>query len=86
MNEKELRRNPSLSEWVVQDLNQSSILPFESNTFDAVINTVSIEYLVDPLAMFKEVQRVLRPKGYFLVSFSNRWFETKAVKDLEGDS
>lgn len=80
LNEQELRRNRSLSEWVVQDLNQSSVLPFESNTFDMVINTVSVEYVVDPLAMFKEVQRVLRPKGYFLVSFSNRWFETKAVK------
>jgi len=80
LNEKELRRNRSLSEWVVQDLNQSSVLPFESETFDVVINTVSVEYVVDPLAMFKEVWRVLRPKGYFLVSFSNRWFETKAVK------
>ena len=80
LNEKELRRNPSLSEWVVQDLNQSVTLPFENGSFDAVVNTVSIEYLVDPLAMFKQVRRVLRPGGYFLVSFSNRWFENKAVK------
>lgn len=80
LNEKELRRNPSLSEWVVQDLNQSSVLPFESGTFDVVINTVSVEYLVDPLAVFNDVLRVLRTGGYFLVSFSNRWFEKKAVR------
>ena len=80
LNEKELRRNPFLSEVVVQDLNQSASLPFEKNSFDAVINTVSIEYLVDPLAVFREVLRVMRPGGIFLVAFSNRWFETKAVK------
>ncbi len=80
LNEKELRRNPSLSEWVVQDLNQSVTLPFENSSFDAVVNTVSIEYLVDPLTVFEQVLRVLRPGGYFLVSFSNRWFEDKVVK------
>ena len=80
LNEKELRRNPQLSDVYVQDLNQSHELPFENGSFDAVINTVSIEYLMDPLSVFGEVARVLRNGGYFLVSFSNRWFETKAVK------
>jgi SAM-dependent methyltransferase len=80
LNERELRRNSRLSEVVVQDLNQSASLPFENESFDAVLNTVSIEYLVNPLAIFKDVQRVLRPGGYFLVSFSNRWFEKKSVK------
>lgn len=80
LNEKELRRNPRLSEAVVQDLNQSVNLPFEDESFDAVLNTVSIEYLVDPLSVFAEVVRVLRPGGVFMVAFSNRWFEPKAVK------
>ena len=80
LSEKELKRNPQLSDVHVQDLNQTPVLPFDSRTFDAVINTVSIEYLVDPLAVFKEVRRTLRPGGYFLVAFSNRWFEPKAVK------
>lgn len=80
LNEKELRRNPRLSEAVVQDLNQSVNLPFENASFDAVLNTASIEYLVNPLVIFKEVRRVLRSGGYFLVSFSNRWFEKKSVK------
>ena len=80
LNEKELRRNPQVNDFHVQDLNASPVLPFGDNTFDAVLNTVSIEYLVDPLAMFKEVLRVMRPNGYFMVSFSNRWFEKKAVK------
>lgn len=80
LNEKELKRNPHLSDVWIQDLNQSVALPFESGSFDAVVNTVSIEYLVDPLAVFEEVLRVLRPEGHFLVAFSNRWFAPKAVK------
>jgi len=32
------------------------------------------------LAVFAEISRVLRPGGYFIVTFSNRWFPTKAIK------
>jgi SAM-dependent methyltransferase len=80
LNEKELKKNTELSDFRVQDLNIDTTLPFESNTFDAVVNTVSVEYLIDPLAVFKEVARILRPDGYFIVTFSNRWFPTKAIR------
>lgn len=80
LNETELRKNPMLREFVIHDLNADAALPFDSNTFDAVINTVSVEYLVDPLAVFSEVSRVLRPDGCFVVTFSNRWFPAKAIR------
>lgn len=80
LNEKELKQNPNLTESVVQDLNDEAKLPFEDNTFDAVINTVSVEYLTDPLAVFREVSRILQPGGWFIVTFSNRWFPTKSIK------
>jgi len=80
LNERELKKNPRLSDTIVQDLNLNSELPLESNSFDAVVCTVSVEYLIDPLAVFAEVSRVLRPDGYFIVTFSNRWFHTKAIK------
>jgi SAM-dependent methyltransferase len=32
------------------------------------------------LAVFEEVARVLRDEGYFIITFSNRWFPTKAIK------
>ena len=79
LNENELRKNSQLTETVVQDLNLNSKLPFEPNSFDAVICSVSVEYLVDPLAVFAEVGRILRPDGYFILTFSNRWFPTKAI-------
>jgi SAM-dependent methyltransferase len=80
LNEDELKANSQLSDFQIHDLNADPALPFESNTFDAVVNTVSVEYLTDPLAVFKEVSRILRPDGFFIVTFSNRWFPTKALK------
>jgi len=80
LNESELEKNTRLSEHIVHDLNLNPLLPFDSNSFDAVVCTVSVEYLTDPLAVFEEVTRVLRQDGYFIVTFSNRWFRTKAVK------
>ena len=80
LNELELKKNSCLSEHVVQDLNLRPVLPFESDSFDAVICTVSVEYLIKPLVIFEEVSRVLRTDGYFIVTFSNRWFPTKAIR------
>jgi FKBP-type peptidyl-prolyl cis-trans isomerase 2 len=80
LNQNELRQNSQLSDLLVHDLNADPKLPFESNTFDAVVNTASVEYLTDPLAVFNEVARILRPEGYFIVTFSNRWFPPKAVR------
>ena len=80
LNERELKKNSRLNQRVVQDLNVNTRLPFESNSFDTVICTVSVEYLIKPLRVFKEVSRVLRPDGFFIVTFSNRWFPTKSIK------
>jgi SAM-dependent methyltransferase len=80
LNESELKKNSSLSETVVQNLNMDTRLPFDADDFDAAICTVSVEYLIHPLAVFKEISRVLRTDGYFIVTFSNRWFPTKSIK------
>ncbi|WP_439027879.1 class I SAM-dependent methyltransferase [Haloarchaeobius sp. DT45] len=80
LNEAELAENPRLDEYVVQDLNQNQKLPFEDNTFDAVLCTVSVQYLQYPTAVFREFARVLRPGGVLVVSFSNRTFWQKAIR------
>lgn len=79
MNEEELKRNPVLTEYVVQDLNLNPKLPFEDNSFDVITNVVSVDYLTKPLNVFKEMQRVLKPGGLAIMSFSNRCFWTKAI-------
>jgi SAM-dependent methyltransferase len=80
LNRNELSENTSLSEIVVHDLNKDPILPFPNNTFDAVLNTVSVDYITKPVQVFREVGRILRPGGLFLVIFSNRMFPEKAVR------
>ena len=42
MNKAELERNSQLSEYLVQDLNVSPILPFDKNSFDAILVQLSI--------------------------------------------
>ena len=79
MNAGELQANRAATAQVVQDLNQENTLPFEDASLDAVICTASVEYLVQPRRIFAEVLRVLRPGGVFVLTFSNRWFPTKAI-------
>lgn len=79
MNAVEMARNPQLDQWVVHDLNTGPMLPFEDEVFDAVTCAVSVQYLIRPVTVFREVHRVLKPGGVFVVSFSNRCFPTKAV-------
>ena len=80
MNAAELAANPALAEHTVQDLNADPVLPFGDATFDDAVCCVSVDYLVDPVAVFREVGRVLRPGGRFVVTFSNRCFPSKAIR------
>jgi SAM-dependent methyltransferase/FKBP-type peptidyl-prolyl cis-trans isomerase 2 len=80
LNEVELKRNPRLTGYEVKDLNADPQLPFSEDSFDAAVCTVSVEYLSDPMAIFREIHRVLSPGGVFVVTFSNRWFPPKAIR------
>ena len=79
LNAVEMEHNPDLDQHVVHDVNQDPTLPFADTSFDAVVIIVSMQYLTRPVETFREVNRVLRPGGRFLVLFSNRMFHTKAV-------
>jgi SAM-dependent methyltransferase len=79
MNAEELAANPRLGRWFVQDLNRDAVLPEADEAFDAVLVCVGVQYLQHPLAVFREIRRVLKPEGVAIASFSNRCFPTKAV-------
>ncbi len=79
MNAEELRHNLRLNRTFVQNLNRSPILPLDADSCDAVLCCVGVQYLQQPVKVFAEVGRILRPGSPFIVSFSNRCFSTKAV-------
>jgi len=80
MNADELAQNPRLEERLVHDLNAQPVLPFPDNSFDAAICSVSIEYLIQPVAVLRELGRVLKPGAPAIITFSDRWFPTKAIQ------
>lgn len=84
MNAAELSRNPRLNASFVHDLNASAVLPFADASFDAATICVSIQYLTDPIAVLRDLARVVRPGGVAIVTFSNRCFPTKAVAVWQG--
>ena len=80
MNPVELEANEQASSWVVHDLNADPRLPFEDASFDGATCCVSVDYLVDPVAVLGDLARVLRPGAVAALTFSNRCFPTKAVR------
>ena len=79
MNLDELKANPALTDRTVHDLNADPTLPYEDAAFDVALCAVSVQYLTQPVEVFREVGRVLVPGGTFMVSFSHRLFPSKAV-------
>jgi len=79
LNAEELARNPQLNHYFVQDLNENPKLPLPDQDFDAVLNTVSVQYVQYPEAIFSEIYRLLKPGGIAIISFSNRMFFQKAI-------
>ncbi|OUC12952.1 MAG: SAM-dependent methyltransferase [Alkalinema sp. CACIAM 70d] len=79
LNPEELQKNPRFNHYFVQNLNVDLQLPLADQSFDAVLCTVSVQYLQYPEAIFTEIYRVLKPNGLCIVSFSNRMFYQKAI-------
>ena len=80
LNAAEMAENPDLDEYIIHDLNREPVLPFDDEAFDAVVLTVSAQYLIQPVETFQQVNRVMKAGGIFIVTFSNRMFPTKAVR------
>ncbi|XPV76028.1 MAG: hypothetical protein ACNI27_15660 [Desulfovibrio sp.] len=86
MNSAELEQNGRLFEYVVHDLNKepdfSNVVEKASDAdegFDLALCSLSIEYLTKPLEVLQSVHGQLKDDGAMLVSFSDRWFPTKAI-------
>jgi SAM-dependent methyltransferase len=84
MNVAELAANTMADDVHVVDLNETPALPFPDASFAASVCCVSVDYLVQPIEVFNEVARVVRPGGVFACTFSNRCFPTKAIRGWLG--
>lgn len=80
MNADELAANPQARSWLVHDLNVDPTLPFDDDSFDHATCCVSVDYLTRPVDVFRDVARVVRTGGFFVCTFSNRLFPTKAIR------
>ncbi len=80
LNAEELARNRRLNHYFVQNLNDQPQLPLPDQSFDAVLNCVSVQYMQYPEAIFAEIHRILKPGGIAIISFSNRMFFQKAIQ------
>ena len=80
MNAAELARNPQAVDTVLHDLNADPQLPFVDGSFDAAVCCVSVDYLVRPIVVFRDLARVLRSGAPFVCTFSNRCFPTKTIR------
>ena len=80
MNGLELGFNDQLTGgFETRDLNDDPTIPYPDESFDIVTCVVSIDYLVQPVEVLKEIHRVLRPGGRVVISQSNRCFPSKAI-------
>ena len=90
----EFRDVPSGIETYQVDL---ASLPLETSSIDLIVSRSVFEHLVDPLAVYREMARVLRPGGVVVFLTANMWdyatliarlvpnrFHARIVKAVEG--
>lgn len=82
-----MRRNKRLDRFFIRDFNKEpSNWAEKDNTFDAVVCCVSVQYMQQPECVFAEIQRVLKPGGVCIMTFSSRLFYSKAIQGWRDNS
>jgi|CXWL01.1.fsa_nt_gi SAM-dependent methyltransferase len=61
--------NPMLDEGRTADAGR---IPYDDNTFDVAFADNVMEHLADPIEVFREINRVLKPDGVFLFKTPNK--------------
>ena len=79
MNEQELQANLRLDAYTLHNLNEHPTLPYANSEFNAACICVSVDYLVKPVQVIREIGRIVAPGGPLVITFSNRCFPTKAI-------
>lgn len=72
-------KNPMLDEGRISDAGE---IPWGNAAFDLVFSDNVLEHLTDPLTVFHEVARVLKPGGIFAVKTPNKWHYMPTIARL----
>jgi SAM-dependent methyltransferase len=80
MNEAELKSNPVLDSWRVQDLNQYPNMRLQDNTYDAVLISFALQYFKYPDLILAQCARALKQDGVIVVSWGAGCFKSKAIR------
>ncbi len=75
---KEFKVKPNIKTYTA-DLQS---LPFVDNYFDLIISRNVCEHLKDPLLAFKELKRVLKPRGKIVVTTPNKYCYSSIISSL----
>ena len=57
-------------------------LPFEDNYFDVIVSRDAIEHFTDPLKVFRELKRVLKPGGKVIIVTPNKHHYSSIISAL----
>ena len=64
---EETKKHPELKlNFIIGDFNKK--LPFSNSYFDGIYDIQALTYAIDLLKLFKEVYRILKPGGYFVIN------------------
>jgi len=70
---------------ICADLNVSSHLPYQNESFDAIICVEVLDYIFNPSHLLCETKRILRPNGQMILTTPNfRYFRNLAKLLLKG--
>ena len=78
LNQKELEKNKVLDSYWIQNFNLNQEIPLDNSSVDYCLMVAAFQYLQYPENLTREIVRILRNKGKFIIAFSNRAFWHKA--------
>lgn len=74
----------ALNKGISVSLGDAHFLPFKDDSFDGIICLDVIEHLFNPYAFMKEVKRVMKDDGYFILEVPNHFNIIQRINTLKG--
>ena len=78
LNKKELAKNKIFDSYWIQNFNLNQDIPLDKASIDYCLMVAAWQYLQYPENLTREIARILKNQGKFIVAFSNRAFWHKA--------